>query len=87
MTEEKAHSGWKHKLHEVIYEADTPAGKFFDIVLFILIMLSVILVMLESVDHIDEEHHTILLTLEWVITIFFTLEYIARVISIKKPEQ
>ncbi len=85
MTEEKAHSGWKHKLHEVIYEADTPAGKFFDLVLFVLIILSVILVMLESVDHIDQEHHKILLTLEWVITIFFTLEYIARIISIKKP--
>jgi voltage-gated potassium channel len=85
LTDEKAHSGWKHKLHEVIYEADTPAGKFFDIVLFILIILSVILVMLESVDHIDEQHHKILLTLEWIITIFFSLEYIARIISIKKP--
>lgn len=85
MTEQNKPSGWKHKLHEIIYEADTPAGKFFDIVLFVLIILSVILVMLESVDHIDEEHHKILLTLEWGITIFFTLEYIARVISIKKP--
>ncbi|MBO0324206.1 ion transporter [Muricauda sp. CAU 1633] len=85
MTEKKAHSGWKHKLHEIIYEADTPAGKFFDLVLFVLIILSVILVMLESVDHIDAEHHRILLTLEWIITIFFSLEYIARIISIKKP--
>ncbi|MFD2098394.1 ion transporter [Flagellimonas iocasae] len=85
MTEQNKPSGWKHKLHEIIYEADTPAGKFFDIVLFALIILSVILVMLESVDHIDKEHHKILLTLEWGITIFFTLEYIARVISIKKP--
>ncbi len=41
--------------------------------------------MLESVDHIDEQHHKILLTLEWIITIFFSLEYIARIISIKKP--
>ncbi len=41
--------------------------------------------MLESVDHIDQEHHGILLTLEWGITIFFSLEYIARIISIKKP--
>ncbi|MEW2922301.1 ion transporter [Muricauda sp. ANG21] len=85
MIEQKAHSGWKHKLHEVIYEADTPAGKLFDIVLFVLIILSVILVMLESVDHIDAEHHKILLILEWIITIFFSLEYIARIISIKKP--
>ena len=85
MTEEKALSGWKHKLHETIYEADTPAGKFFDIILFILIILSVILVMLESIRHIDQEYHTILLGLEWGITIFFSLEYIARIISIKKP--
>lgn len=85
MTQEKPHSGWKHKLHEVIYEADTPAGKLFDIVLFVLIILSVILVMLESVDEIDQEHHRVLLTLEWIITIFFSLEYIARIISIKKP--
>ncbi len=69
----------------MIYEADTPLGKWFDIVLFILIIVSVILVMLESVKDIDAKYHSILLILEWVITIFFTIEYIARVISIKKP--
>lgn len=76
---------WKEKLHEIIYEADTPLGKRFDIVLFILIIISVLLVMLESVHEIDEKYHAILLQLEWVVTIFFTLEYIARIISIKKP--
>nr|WP_297788129.1 ion transporter [uncultured Allomuricauda sp.] len=76
---------WKNKLHEVIYEADTPSGKFFDIVLFILIVISVILVMLESIDDFDQHYHSTLLTLEWIVTIFFTLEYIARLISIKKP--
>lgn len=60
-------------------------GKWFDIVLFILIITSVILVMLESVKAIDARYHDILLSLEWVITIFFTIEYIARIISIKKP--
>ena len=85
MREHKIHSGWKHKLHEIIYEADTPLGKLFDIVLFALIVLSVILVMLESIEDVDQHYHQILLTLEWVITIFFTLEYIARLISIKKP--
>ena len=78
-------SKWKNKLHEVIYEADTPMGKWFDIILFILIILSVILVMLESVKDIDINYHKILLTWEWIITIFFTIEYIARIISIKKP--
>lgn len=85
MKEHKVQSGWRHNLHEVIYEADTPVGKFFDIVLFILIIVSVLLVMLESVDGIDAKYHPLLLTLEWVITIFFSLEYIARIISIKKP--
>ncbi|NDV17643.1 ion transporter [Muricauda sp. TY007] len=81
----KPQSKWKNKLHEVIYEADTPSGKLFDIVLFILIIISVILVMLESIDDFDAKYHRTLLILEWVVTIFFTIEYIARLISIKKP--
>lgn len=85
MKEYKPQAKWKNKLHEVIYEADTPSGKFFDIVLFILIIISVILVMLESIDEFDARYHRTLLSLEWIITIFFTLEYIARLISIKKP--
>ena len=85
MKEFKPQAKWKSKLHEVIYEADTPAGKSFDILLFILIIISVILVMLESIDEFDEHYHKTLLTLEWIVTIFFTLEYIARLISIKKP--
>ena len=85
MENKKTHKGWKNRLHEIIYEADTPMGKWFDILLFILIIVSVILVMLESVKEIDQEYHQLLFTLEWIITIFFTIEYIARVISIKKP--
>lgn len=76
---------WKFKLHEIIYEADTPMGKAFDIGLFIVIIFSIILVMLESVKPIDEKYHDILLTAEWVVTILFSIEYIARIISIKKP--
>lgn len=76
---------WRAKIHEIIYEADTPMGHLFDIILFILIIISVILVMLESVKAIDLKYHDILLSLEWVITIFFTIEYIARIISIRKP--
>jgi len=85
LKKQEVHSGWKHRLHEIIYEADTPMGKLFDIVLIILIVLSVILVMLESIKEVDLHYHQTLLTLEWVVTIFFTLEYIARLISIKKP--
>ena len=85
MSKQKETSNWKGKLHEIIYEADTPAGKFFDISLFFLIIVSVILVMLESVKYIDYKYHDLLFAFEWGITIFFTLEYIARIISIKKP--
>ncbi len=77
---------WRYKIHEIIYEADTPMGKFFDIVLLILILLSVIIVMLESVKSIDEQFHDLFLIIEWVITIFFTFEYIARIITVKKPQ-
>ncbi|RNC89856.1 MAG: ion transporter [Allomuricauda sp.] len=85
MKESTKNSEWRHRLHEVIYEADTKAGKVFDILLFFLIILSVILVMLESVKEIDQNHHGLLLTLEWIVTIFFTFEYIARIITVKKP--
>ncbi|ADV51493.1 ion transporter [Cellulophaga sp. E16_2] len=85
MRRHKPDSGWKHKIHEVIYEADTPLGKGFDIILIILIIVSVIIVMLESIKELDAKYHSILLAFEWIITIFFTIEYIARVASIKKP--
>lgn len=60
-------------------------GKLFDVVLLFLIVLSVVLVMLESVKWIDIKYHDILYFCEWVITIFFTIEYIARIITVKKP--
>ncbi len=85
MGKDKPQAAWKVRLHEIIYEADTPMGKLFDIILFIIIIFSVLLIMLESVREIDAEYHRILLTLEWVVTIFFTIEYIARIICIRKP--
>lgn len=78
-------SNWKHKLHEIIYEADTSEGKLFDIILLIAILASIILVMLESVDSFDVKYHDSLIIGEWIITILFSLEYIFRIISIKKP--
>lgn len=81
----KAKQNWKTTLHEIIYEADTPLGKTFDIGLFIVIILSVILVMLESVKSFDAKYHELLLVFEWIITIMFTIEYIARIVTIKKP--
>ena len=76
---------WQHKLHEIIYEADTFAGKLFDILLLIVILLSVILVSLESIASVDQVYHEYLNIAEWIITVLFTLEYIARLFSISRP--
>jgi len=76
---------WKNTLHEVIFEADTRAGKLFDIVLLILILGSVATVMLESVNSMRIEHGQTLNMVEWGLTILFSIEYITRIIAIKKP--
>ncbi|MBK5208570.1 MAG: ion transporter [Flavobacteriaceae bacterium] len=78
-------SDWKTKLYQIIYEADTPAGKWFDIVLIIAILSSILFVMLESVESFNARYHNFLNISEWVITILFTLEYFTRIIVIKKP--
>lgn len=81
---------WRHKLHEIIFEADTPIGKFFDLMLLAAIVLSIAVVFLESmpVFHTGpnaETWESLFDTSEWVFTIFFTFEYIARIISLGKP--
>ena len=76
---------WKEKLHEIIYEADTKEGKLFDVVLLFAIIASIVLVMLESIESFDEKYHYFLNVSEWIITILFSIEYILRVVSIKKP--
>lgn len=81
-------SSWdktKNKLHTVIFEADTPKGKFFDEALIFLIVLSVIAVMMNSVKSINLQYGNLLYIAEWVFTIIFTIEYIMRLISVGKP--
>lgn len=82
---ELAPNDWRTKVHEVIYEADTRAGKIFDVLLLITILLSVLVVMLESVTWINEELHWLFQPLEWVLTLLFTVEYVLRIICIRKP--
>ena len=72
------------KLHEVIFEADTPMGKLFDVILLITILLSVGVVMLESVPEIGLEFAKPLRMTEYVFTVLFTIEYVLRLISVKK---
>jgi len=84
-SKERLISNWRVRLHEIIFEADTAAGKAFDVILLILILSSVTAVMLESVVSIEAEHGTLLRILEWTFTILFTIEYLARIICIGKP--
>ncbi|MBC7748313.1 MAG: ion transporter [Methylotenera sp.] len=69
----------------VIYGTNTASGRLFDLVLLGVILVSVVIVMLETVKGFDTKYHQELLVLEWIITIFFTLEYLLRIISINKP--
>lgn len=78
-------SPWRDRIHEIIFEADTKSGKFFDIALMIAIIVSVLAVMLESVKTIDQEYNHVFIIAEWIFTVGFTIEYILRLISIKKP--
>lgn len=77
----------RKQIHDVIYEADTPEGRIFDISLIIIIIISVILVALETVGWINEQYYDILNIAEWIITILFTIEYILRIISIHHPSK
>lgn len=70
--------GTKLKVYEIIFESDTPAGKAFDVGLLISIVLSVIVVMLESVQSLKAQWGEYFLIAEWVFTILFTFEYIGR---------
>lgn len=72
-------------MHEVIFEADTAAGKAFDIVLLLMIVVSIVVVMLESIPAINKEYGPELFVLEWIITISFSVEYIARILCVGTP--
>ena len=78
---------WRDKIHEIIFEADTKFGKYFDIALLISILSSVIAVSLESVASIDAKYHSELVWIEWFFTILFSIEYILRIISVRKPSR
>jgi voltage-gated potassium channel len=78
-------AGWRARLHEIIFEADTSAGRLFDFALIWLILLSVATVILESVRHIREQYGDSLYALEWFFTLLFTVEYLMRLMSVRRP--
>ncbi|PKQ66258.1 ion transporter [Labilibaculum manganireducens] len=76
----------KDRLYEIIFEADTKPGKIFDISLLIVIILSILLVVLESVPSIERDYHDVLKLSEWLITAIFSLEYMLRIWIVQKPK-
>ncbi len=75
----------KHKIYDIIFETDTPAGRAFDICLIFLILLSVVLVILESIPEYRLAYGTYLYYAEWILTGLFLCEYFLRIYSLKKP--
>lgn len=80
-----AYNKLRQHINIVIHGVNTPMGKLFDIILLFVILLSVVLVLLETVENLDNKYHDVLVISEWVITIFFSIEYILRIISTRKP--
>jgi voltage-gated potassium channel len=78
-------AGWRRQGYEIIFEHDTAAGRAFDAALLLLIAASVIVVMLETVSHVRAEWGTPLRVAEWVFTILFTIEYVMRLICVRRP--
>jgi voltage-gated potassium channel len=76
---------WRVRLHEVIFEADTPTGRAFDIALFSAIMISVLVVMLDSVRALNHTYGRALRATEWALTALFTVEYVLRLLSVRRP--
>jgi voltage-gated potassium channel len=81
----KPDGGWRRRLYNIIFEADTPAGRRFDIALVVAILLSILVVVLDSVPSINRDDRTTMAALEWSFTLLFTVEYIARLASVRQP--
>jgi voltage-gated potassium channel len=76
---------WRHRLHTIIFESDTPSGRAFDIALIIAIVLSVVLVIAETMSGLSPALRRAMHVAEWTVTILFTIEYIARLLAVRRP--
>ncbi|HUF61972.1 MAG TPA: ion transporter [Verrucomicrobiales bacterium] len=81
----RALSPWRERLWRIIFKADTPAGKFFDVLLLVAIACSVLVVMLDSVEEVREQHRAALVAVEWLFTAMFTVEYVLRLLCVRRP--
>ncbi|AZP10685.1 ion transporter [Undibacterium parvum] len=82
---DKPLAGWRLSLYTIIFEADTRAGRYFDIGLIIAILVSVLVVMLDSMASFNASHGTLLTWVEYGLTAIFTLEYLARLVCVRRP--
>ena len=78
---------WRVPLYDILFEADNGAATAFDVCLILAILASVLVVMLDSVTTIVERHHQLLLVLEWVFTILFTIEYAVRLAAVQSKRR
>lgn len=83
--EQKPDTTRRRRLHDIIFESDTPAGRAFDLALLWAVVVSVITVLLESVASIRDAHGPLLRAVEWGFTGLFTIEYALRLVAVKRP--
>src|SRR5688500_247142 len=83
--DQKPAGGWRRRLHAVIFESDTKAGRAFDLLLIWAILASVLTVVLESVPDLRAEYGPALYAAEWAFTALFTVEYVLRLLTVRKP--
>jgi voltage-gated potassium channel len=81
----KGVQSWRELVHEIIFEADTPAGKAFDIALLWAILASVAAVCFDSVEYFQQHFHEELVVAEWSFTILFSVEFVLRLVSVRQP--
>lgn len=77
--------GWRRRLHTVIFEADTPAGRAFDLILIALVALSVVVVCMETVGGLPEWSYRAMRITEWTLTVIFSVEYLLRLVAVRRP--
>ena len=81
----KPDSGWRLRLYRIVFESDTPAGRVFDLVLIAAILISVGVVVADSMASVGRRHRNVFEVLEWGFTLLFTIEYVARLLCVRYP--
>ena len=75
---------WRARLHEIVFEADTPEARLFDVLLIIVILMSIVTVMVDS-THAADRYANAIRVAEWGFTVVFTVEYIVRLLAVRRP--